>query len=328
MPKLLMMSAGVCAALVAAACAIHTDRQATTAVTDRVATAGPRVLCVTAHPDDETVFAGTLYKISTHLGGVCDIAVITNGEGGFKYSTLAERVYGVELTEEAVGRRELPRIRRREMLAACKVLEVRDVFFLDQQDHRYTQDPGEVLAPASNVWDLALVRSRLRSILEGRGYDFLFTMAPVPETHGHHQAATILALEVVKGLPPRRRPVVLCAQVVGHEEPAAAPPGIKDYLITRVREDVGPWVFDRTRKFGFKKRLDYRIVVNWVIAAHRSQGTMQLAMNRGDEERFFLFALNEASAPDRATRLFKALAEPQFRTRVYGSSAGTNAIGR
>ena len=73
-------------------------------VTDRSGATGPRVLAIFAHPDDETTVAGALYKTTTALGGVCDLCVITNGEGGFKYSTLAERIHGLPLTDETVGR--------------------------------------------------------------------------------------------------------------------------------------------------------------------------------------------------------------------------------
>jgi len=295
---------------------------------DGAGATGPRVLCVIAHPDDETAFAATVYKIDTYLGGACDIAVITNGEGGFKYATLAERIYGLELTDEEVGRRNLPRIREGEMRAACRLLGVRHLFLLGQVDQRYTQDPEEVLAPRKAIWDLDFVRDRLRSLLREGGYDFVLTLAPVPETHGHHKAATILALEAVQALKPARRPVILCARTATKGEEAAALPGLPAYPLTGVREDVGPWVFERTQKFGFKNRLDYHIVVNWVIASHVSQGTMQLAMNRGDEEQFFMFQLNAADAPERASRLFRALQGRQFRSRVYGPSGGTNALGR
>ncbi|WP_394776582.1 hypothetical protein, partial [Flavobacterium sp.] len=36
-----------------------------------------RVLIVTAHPDDESGFAATVYKITHELKGVVDLAVIT-----------------------------------------------------------------------------------------------------------------------------------------------------------------------------------------------------------------------------------------------------------
>ena len=48
----------------------------------------PKILVVTAHPDDDAVFAAANYKIVHDLKGIVDIALITNGEGGYKYSTL------------------------------------------------------------------------------------------------------------------------------------------------------------------------------------------------------------------------------------------------
>ena len=48
--------------------------------------------------------------------------MITNGEGGFKYATLAERYYGAELTREGVGRARLPALRRAELLEGAGLL--------------------------------------------------------------------------------------------------------------------------------------------------------------------------------------------------------------
>jgi len=281
---------------------------------------GPRVLCVVAHPDDETVFAGTLFKTATHLGGVCDILLITNGEGGFKYSTLAERIYGLELTEEAIGRAHLPRIRREEFLEGCVYLGVRDVLFLNQQDHRYSQDPEEVLAHDAGVWNLVEVELAIDRALREGGYDFVLGHLPTPATHGHHQAATLLALRAVNRMDLNARPAVLGAttnallkftELPGYPEASAL---------------EGPaLVFDRTQPFGHRDKLDYRVVVNWVIAAHKSQGTMQLAMSRGERERFFVFDTQTPNAHANAAVWFDELTQPQFPKKVYGPSAGTNA---
>ena len=88
---------------------------------------------------------------------------------------------------------------------------------------------------------------------------------------------------------------------------------------------VGPFVFDRTQKFGYQGKLDYRVIVNWLIAAHKSQGTMQLAMNQGEREEFFLFADRNLAASKKAAALFEALRGEQFPAKTYGASAGTNA---
>ncbi|MEZ5962233.1 MAG: PIG-L family deacetylase [Planctomycetota bacterium] len=280
---------------------------------------GMRVLAVTAHPDDEIAFAGVLYKSASHLDAACDLLVITDGNAGYKYSTLAERVYGAALTDPEVGRARLPAIRRAELIACGEVLGLRRIVFLHQPDPRYTKDPGEVLAAGEAGWDLVRVRRALDAVLRAGRYDFVLTHLPVPDTHGHHKAATILALEAVAALPEAERPVVLGAY---HRLQAGAAPVVPDaldgYEITRIRRDIGPFEFDRTQRFGYRDQLDYHIVVNWAIAAHRSQGTMQKLMGKSDVEGFFAYALaGPASGPARVADWFRRLAEPQFEARTY-----------
>jgi len=283
----------------------------------------PRVLAVVAHPDDEIAFAGVIYKTATHLGGCADVAVVTNGEGGFKYATLAESIYGLALTDEVVGRRELPAIRRREMLDGARVMNVRDVIFLDQRDHRYTTDEHEILGQGASVWDVEGVRATLAALIHERGYDFLLTFLPYEDTHGHHKAAVVLALQAVASLPEPARPITLGVRFRRRGERPPPPRGLSDWPVTRPRTDVGPFVFDRTQSFGHDDRLDYRIVVNWAIAAHRSQGTMQLGMGRASElEAYWLYALEDDDAIAPTRTWFERLAEPQFEDRTYGPSAG------
>ena len=66
-------------------------------VTAQVEAAAVKVLVIMAHPDDESTFSVTLYKIAKEHHGLVDILTITNGEAGYKYSTLAESYYGCEL---------------------------------------------------------------------------------------------------------------------------------------------------------------------------------------------------------------------------------------
>ena len=61
----------------------------------------PKLLIVVAHPDDEYAFAATTYRLTRELGWAADLVVITNGEAGYRYSALAESVYGVSLTQGA-----------------------------------------------------------------------------------------------------------------------------------------------------------------------------------------------------------------------------------
>ncbi|MFH0947211.1 MAG: PIG-L family deacetylase [Planctomycetota bacterium] len=269
---------------------------------------GPRILAVVAHPDDEILFAGTLYTTSMLLDGVCDVALITNGEGGYKYSTLAEPIYGEKLTDEAIGRARLPDIRREEFLSGCSILGVRRAFLLNQQDHRYTQDPLEVLGEGQQIWNLEFICASLEKILRRGDYDFVFTLTPTAGTHGHHKAATVLALRAVAALPEDERPVILCARTGSAEEEADAPyEQLEDFPITALREGAESFRFDRTKPFGYSDRLNLKVIANWAIAEHKSQGTMQLAANRGDYEQYSVFELNPEDAEEKAGALFREL---------------------
>jgi LmbE family N-acetylglucosaminyl deacetylase len=270
----------------------------------------PRVLLVTAHPDDDALFGGAVYKITHSLGGRVDVAVVTNGEGGYRYSTLAEPIYGLDLTDEKVAREYLPGIRKREMIAGGSIVGIRNYFFFDQKDQEYTTDLQKGTAP----WDKDLVRSRLRSILEAGDYDFVFVMLPVPTTHAHHQGAALLALEAVSRLPADTRPLVLGATGSKKGQPERpAFSGREGFPLTRIREGAPRFEFDRTQKFGTNDQLDYNIPVNWLIAEHKSQGTMQLLMNALDVEQYFYFDLNRAEGLQEARRLFERLAAPAAR---------------
>ncbi len=264
-----------------------------------------RALIVTAHPDDEAMFAASIYRITHALGGAVDLALVTDGSGGYRYATLAEPIYHLALTDEAVARKALPAIRKRELMEGGRLLGIRNYFFLDELDHRYTLNVDSVLA---YVWDTDAVQRRLGKILEQGSYDFVITHLPIPQTHGHHKGATIMALEAVAGMAPAERPVVLGSFISSKTDTSAlAFTELPGHPLTRIRTDTPPFTFDRTTSFGANGRLNYKIIVNWLIAAHKSQGTMQLLMNRGDLENFRIFALDAPDAVARTRALFEKL---------------------
>lgn len=269
----------------------------------------PNVLLVVAHPDDEAMFAATVYAITHALDGEVDLAVLTDGSGGFRYAQLAEPIYGLELTDEEIARHHLPAIRKRELLAGGAIIGLRNYFFLDQYDHAYTENTDTVL---TRVWDAEAVRAGLARIMERGDYDFVFGHLPIPDFHAHHKAATILALEAAGRLPAGRRPVVLGSFVGGREGSGDVGPQsfseLPDYPITRVRADLPPFTFDRMQPLSEDGRLNHQIIVNWLIAEHKSQGSMQLLMNQGMIERFWLFEANPPDAAARAATLFERLA--------------------
>lgn len=279
--------------------------------------AGPKVLVVTAHPDDDATFAGTNYKIIHNLGGIVDIALITNGEGGYKYSTLAEDIYGLELTDEAVGRKYLPDIRKKELEAGGKIIGIRNYYYFNQKDHRYitSADIKEILD--SNIWDLNYIRSELKNIIEREKYDFVFVVTPTLKTHAHHSSVGILTLETVLSLDPDNRPIILGGSVGSKTDTLNYfYRGMEGYPVTNVSDTI-PYIFDRTQKFSYKNTLDYKIIVNWVIAEHKSQGTMQLLMNQGDYEQYWYFDINPESGKEKTNELFEKLKINYFKKKEY-----------
>ena len=282
-------------------------------LTVRAQPAPPSVLIVTAHPDDETSFDATVYKITHDLHGSVDLALITNGEGGYKYSTLAESIYGIELTDEKVGRENLPRIRKEELMNAGKIVGIRNYFFMDQWDRKYTTDEHD---PLDTAWDTGLIMVQLRRILMKTKYDYVFCLLPVPETHGHHKAATILALQSVEQLPEEQKPIVLGVTTSLKSDTARVNfRQFKDYKETAINENAPVFVFDRTVRFGYKNALTYQMIVNWAVAEHKSQGTMK--MNDGDYENFWYFKINSGKGIEKTRLLFEELKKIPYPVKVY-----------
>lgn len=277
----------------------------------------PKILVVTAHPDDDALFAGANYKIIHDLKGTVDLALITNGEGGYKYSTLAEDYYGIELTIEDTGRKYLPEIRKKELEAGGAIIGIRNYFYFDQKDNRYitTENIREILD--SNVWDLDYIRSKLKDILIKEKYDFVFIMTPTEGTHAHHSSSAILALQTIQSLDEGARPIVLAGSGSSLSDTVKnIYKGLKGFPITNVSDTI-PFQFDRTQKFGFREVLDYKIIVNWLIAEHKSQGTMQLGMNRGDIENYWYLDINPESGKIKTQELFDRLKINYYPKKEY-----------
>ncbi len=263
-----------------------------------------RVLLVTAHPDDDAAFAGAVYQITHQVGGVVDLALVTDGSGGFRYATLSEPIYGIDLTDEKVARQYLPAIRKRELMAGGAIVGIRNYFFLDQYDHEFTLNADTVLTA---VWDSTYVRRRLAELMVRGEYDMVFGLLPFPQMHGHHKAATISALRAAQSLPADRRPVVLGGFPCSWDGEPIVFEGLPEFPLTRVSSGEPLVQFDRTQGLGEDGRLNFQIIANWVIAEHKSQGTMQLLMNRGDQECYWYFDANDPDGKESTKKLFKDL---------------------
>jgi N-acetylglucosamine malate deacetylase 2 len=216
-----------------------------------------RVLLVVAHPDDEYEMAGTIYRIAKELSGTVDQLILTDGEAGYHYASLAEPYYGINLTDESAGRKQLPHIRREEARHAAHILGIRHQWFLNEKDQHFTLSAEEVLERSWNRE--AVLQTIVRRLQAGR-YDFVLVLLPTTETHGEHKAATILALQAAQQFPPEQRPVVLGAQASGSDSGSYQP--LPDYSLTATSDSQPAFHFDRDVRFGYGNSLSYQIVVD------------------------------------------------------------------
>ena len=262
----------------------------------------PRILLVVAHPDDEYDMAATVYRVSTELHGTVDEIVITNGESGYRYASLAERYYGVPLVDDSSGRERLAHIRTEESRHAAKVLGIRQQWFLGEKNIPYTQSPD---VPLNTSWHTDRIIERISEQIKKGGYDFVFVSLPETETHGEHKAAAILALRAVSQASTRTRPVVLGAAASNttskHYEPIPSQP------LTTTLTPEPEFHFDRNSRFGYNESLSYQIVVDWVIAEHKSQGLFQTKCLQDRYENFWLFNTGVSGEGGKAATLFASV---------------------
>ena len=172
------------------------------------------------------------------------------------------------------------------------------------------------------TWKTARVLDWLVARLQKRHYDFVLVLLPTEETHGQHKAASILALEAVEQLPEDQRPVVLGALASTKETDSYKT--LPGYPITAATSAEPEFHFDRDVHFGVGNTLSYQIVVNWVIAEHKSQGQFQTLMGQDRFENFWLLAASGGSATEKATALFDEIS-PKPHPSASSQNASTGS---
>jgi len=275
----------------------------------RVLAQSPRILIVTAHPDDETVFPVTVFKITHELKGSADLALITDASGGYN-GLVASSYYGMNMVDSVVGRKYLPLIRKKELLNSGEVLGIGNFFFLDQLDDYYSRNEKSYLEGKN--WDIKYVEKKLDDILAKGNYDFVFCLLPNEGQHAHHKTASISAIRAVQRMKGTKKPIVLGGQTQNKDSKFAFTK-LEGYPETLISPKAPVFEFDRTYSFGEDKKHSYMIVADWVKAAHKSQsGDMNQAMHRGDLETFFYFSLNGDERIREAQALFDSLKKSGF----------------
>lgn len=270
-----------------------------------LAQTGPSVLVVNAHPDDETSFPIILYKITHDLKGTVDLALITDGQGGFNGSELGSIYYGLKLTDSTIGREELPRIRKKELMEAGDILGIRQYYFFDQKDDYYNLNPIPYVTGKN--WDVPFIEKKLDQILAARQYDFIITMLPYAGQHGHHKTAAIMALRALQRYKGDKRPVIIAGSTYKDETPENFTM-LDGFPETTIKKNAPSFYLDVATRFGVGKQISYKVIAQWVIAAYKSQGDMQEnPLYKGDKETFRLFNINDDAAIQKTAQLFDEL---------------------
>ena len=190
---------------------------------------------------------------------------------------------------------------------------------MNEKDDRFTLDAGESL---HRSWHEERILRFLQQRLSEGHYDFVFVLLPSEQTHGEHKAASILTLEAVERLPIGQRPIVLGAQAGGGDP--APYKSLSGYPLTATDSLNPQFQFDRDTRFGYQESLSYQIVVDWVIAEHKSQGLFQTRCQQDRFESFWLFTVNRKSGVGEAESLFAAIApKPERAVRIGIAGSAT-----
>ncbi|MDF5691315.1 PIG-L family deacetylase [Aquirufa aurantiipilula] len=272
---------------------------------------GPKVLVVTAHPDDETGFSVSLFKITHELKGIVDMAVMTDGGGGFADSQLGAMYYGLNLTDSLVARTHLPLIRKQEILDAAKIMGLRNIYFMEQPDDWYTLDPKPYISGKN--WDIPFVEKRLDLILAERQYDFVITMLPHAGQHGHHKTAVLLALRAVQRFKGPHKPIIIAGSPLSANSKPVDFNMLEGFPETKIKENAPTFTLNRAFRFKENDKVSYKIVADWVIAAYKSQGAIQEnGIHKTDFEVYRYFDINDTQGISQVRDLFQQLANSGF----------------
>ncbi|MBO0936766.1 PIG-L family deacetylase [Fibrella sp. HMF5335] len=262
-----------------------------------------KTLIVTAHPDDETMFPVTVFKLVRELGGSADLALVTDASGGYN-GMVASKYYGMNLLDSTIGRRALPAIRKKELMKAGEVMGITNFYFFDQVDDFYSTDPAAYLG--GRRWNTELVDRQLDEVLAKGRYELVICLVPSAEQHAHHKAATVLALRAVARLQ-GRKPIIIGGRTLSRTTTFSFSE-LPGYPETKVLPNAPVYEVDVSHTFGEGGKHSYQIVADWVKAEHKSQsGDMNVAMHRGDVEAFYYFAQNGPGGLETIKKLFTAL---------------------
>ena len=160
------------------------------------------ILVVLAHPDDETMMAGTLVFLQS-LGKSIKIIYATAGEGGRFHRLGPEGLVVEEFPAEAMKTLRLSELER-----AMAGLGMTDYQVLGARDEPMRDDFGVPSRSLSTFlragqWRPSAMYRELLSLMREFRPGLIITMGQHPDLHVHHQAIGYITLEAAGSLPYR-----------------------------------------------------------------------------------------------------------------------------
>src|SRR6185312_2177892 len=222
---------------------------------DRLGVVG-NVLYVAAHPDDEnTRLLAWLANDKLVRAGYLSL---TRGEGG----------------QNLIGAEQAPLLGliRTEELLAARGIDRAEQWFSRARDFGYSKTPEETL----RIWDREAIASDVVTVMKKFRPDVVITRFPpeAGETHGHHTASAMLAVEAWHKLDAASRP----KRVVWNRFNFGGPPPAGEELTQLSKLDVG----------GYNPLLgiSYGEMAAQSRSMHKSQG-FGVAPSRGEQTEYF-----------------------------------------
>jgi hypothetical protein len=296
-------------------------------IVDSIMSSALAVLVVIAHPDDETLFAGFIHALTHKLSAAVDLVCVTNGEGGYRHSAPSECLYdNLQLSKENIGRQHLPRIRKQELLASGRILGIRKFFFYDQLDLKYDRNVDIVFAEQWNKEGIIqLLEQTIKTGNNTQGYDIMLIMLPSEESHGHHTASGLLALETIERLRENKSTNLKIPTVIGGSEFSLNE--LPTYSLNRLAEisSILPneFRFNRTWKLSNTSDIsDYRLIVIWTCSEHKSQGSLiaeTLTTYARETEQYFYFSINNEQNDQTRIQLIQTLFDQLVHIHQYNT---------
>ncbi|CAF3796314.1 unnamed protein product [Rotaria sp. Silwood1] len=204
--------------------------------------------------------------LSLHIDLVC----VTNGEGGFAHAGASELLYSnLKLSEEAIDLKNSRNI---------------ESIFAKQWDKEW------------------IIEQFQRTIKNGNsvsGYDLMLIMLPNIDSHDHHTASDLLALEAIDRLQRLCSVNITIPTVIGCSEfVLTEPPIYPENPLVELPTNVTSFEFRFNLKWKVSNSfiVDYQTILLWLAAEHKYQGGLImkiLSEHNPVNEQYFYFAINE-----------------------------------